>query len=86
MSRIGKQEILIPAGVTVIQSGNTLTVKGSKGSLSKVFRDDITITLSDKVITLGIKRNDKFWIFLLPKEEPSLSCSIVYRCRYHAYY
>ncbi len=64
MSRIGKQEILIPAGVKVTQNvssgGNTVTVVGPKGTLSKVFRDDITIVISDKNITLNIKRNDKF--------------------------
>jgi len=60
MSRIGKQEILIPAGVKVTQSGNSLTVAGPKGTLSRIFRDDITITVADKNITLNIKRNDKF--------------------------
>jgi large subunit ribosomal protein L6 len=64
MSRIGKQEIQIPAGVKVTQSvsslGNTFTVVGPKGTLTKIFRDDITITIGDKVITLNIKRNDKF--------------------------
>lgn len=60
MSRIGKQEILIPAGVEVSQSGAILIVKGPKGTLQKNFRDDITITIADKKITLNIKRNDKF--------------------------
>ena len=60
MSRIGKQEILIPAGVKVTNSGNTFTVVGPKGTLTRIFRDDITITVTDKVINLNIKRNDKF--------------------------
>ena len=64
MSRIGKQEILIPAGIKITQSesslGNTITVVGSKGTLSKTFRNDITITIANDVITLNIKRNDKF--------------------------
>jgi large subunit ribosomal protein L6 len=64
MSRIGKQEINIPAGVKVVIStsslGNTLTVTGPKGNLSKIFRDDISIVVTDKNITLNIKRNDKF--------------------------
>jgi len=60
MSRIGKQEILIPAGVKVSLNGLTLTVVGPKGTLTKNFRDDITITVGDKVINLNIKRNDKF--------------------------
>jgi large subunit ribosomal protein L6 len=60
MSRIGKQEILIPASVKVVQNGNNLTVTGPKGTLTRTFRDDITITVADKNITLNIKRNDKF--------------------------
>jgi len=60
MSRIGKQEILIPAGVKVVQNGDNLTVTGPKGSLTRFFRDDITIAVTDKNITLNIKRNDKF--------------------------
>src|SRR6185436_4932250 len=54
------QEISIPSGVEATISGNTFSVKGPKGSLSRVFRDDITIAINDKVITLNIKRNDKF--------------------------
>ncbi len=60
MSRIGKQEIQIPAGVEVKKEGVVLTVKGPKGTLTKNFRDDITIKIADKLITLDIKRNDKF--------------------------
>lgn len=60
MSRIGKQEILIPAGIKVVQNGNTISVTGPKGTISKFFRDDITIAITDKNVTLNIKRNDKF--------------------------
>lgn len=60
MSRIGKQEINIPDGVKVSQNGGVVTVAGPKGTISKNFRDDITITITDKVINLNIKRNDKF--------------------------
>src|SRR5476651_1774288 len=60
MSRIGKQEINIPTGVKVTQKGDVLTVVGPKGTLNKTFRDDITITITDKDVTLNIKRNDKF--------------------------
>ncbi len=60
MSRIGKQEIVIPAGVEVTKNGAILTVKGPKGTLTKTFRDDIEIKIADKMVTLSIKRNDKF--------------------------
>ena len=60
MSRIGKQEILIPKGVEVKKDGTVISVKGPKGTLTKIFRDDITITIADGKITLNPKRNDKF--------------------------
>ena len=60
MSRIGKQEIQIPTGVEVTRSGDVITVKGPKGSLTKIFRDDITITILGTMVTLALKRNDKF--------------------------
>lgn len=60
MSRIGKQEILIPDGVKVTKNGDTLTVAGSKGTLVRFFKDDIDINITDKLITLNVKRNDKF--------------------------
>ena len=60
MSRIGKQEILIPGGVKATQSGDTLTFVGPKGTLSRAFRDDIVITVASDKITLNVKRNDKF--------------------------
>jgi large subunit ribosomal protein L6 len=60
MSRIGKQEINIPDGVKVTQSGQNFTVIGPKGTLTKIFRDDITIVIAGGVINLSIKRNDKF--------------------------
>ncbi len=60
MSRIGKQEIQIPNGVNVTKSGDLLKVVGPKGTLTKSFRDDIDIKIGDKIITLNIKRNDKF--------------------------
>jgi len=60
MSRIGKQEIQIPAGVKVTKNGNTLSVAGPKGTLSRTFRDDIDIAVNGNVINLNVKRNDKF--------------------------
>ncbi len=60
MSRIGKKEIIIPAGVEVTKNGPTLTVKGPKGTLTKIFRDDVDVAIADKTINLSIKRNDKF--------------------------
>jgi len=60
MSRIGKQKIQIPKGVEVTKNGGVLTVKGPKGTLTKTFRDDITITIADGIVSLNTNRNDKF--------------------------
>lgn len=60
MSRIGKKEIVIPKGVEVSMTDGILKVKGPNGTLSKIFRDDITINITPELITLNIKRNDKF--------------------------
>lgn len=60
MSRIGKQEIQIPKGIKVTKEGEVISVTGSKGTLKKIFRDDIDIAISEDKIILNIKRNDKF--------------------------
>lgn len=42
MSRIGKNPVPIPAGVTLSQSGQTVSVKGPKGELSFTLPDAVT--------------------------------------------
>ena len=37
MSRIGKQPVVIPAGVTVTVDNSTVNVKGVKGELTRTF-------------------------------------------------
>jgi large subunit ribosomal protein L6 len=53
MSRIGKQPITVPAGVTVTIDGNTVTVKGGKGELTRTFRPYVTIEQDGDTITVG---------------------------------
>lgn len=61
MSRLAKNPIEIPSGVTITTSDGVITVKGSKGELKKPYLSDIvTINTSDKEVVLTIKRNDKF--------------------------
>ena len=43
MSRVGKQPIPIPSGVTVAIGGAAVTVKGSRGELSQSFHPDILV-------------------------------------------
>ena len=45
MSRIGKKPITVPAGVDVKIDGNTVTVKGPKGTLTNTFNADMIIKL-----------------------------------------
>src|SRR5471032_65395 len=48
MSRIGKQPVVIPAGVTVsVSPENVVTVKGPKGELKENIDRDITVTVKD---------------------------------------
>ena len=47
MSRIGKQPIVVPAGVTITVDGHAVTVKGPKGTLTKEFNKNLQITLED---------------------------------------
>ena len=45
MSRIGKQPITVPAGVDVTIDGNTVTVKGPKGELTRSFPEVMILSL-----------------------------------------
>ena len=48
MSRIGKQPVVLPAGVTVtVSKENQLVVKGPKGELKQEVDRDITIEVKD---------------------------------------
>jgi large subunit ribosomal protein L6 len=47
MSRIGKLPITVPNGVTVTQNGNTMTVKGPRGELTRSLPQAITVTLEN---------------------------------------
>jgi len=55
MSRIGKKEIVIPGSVNVDLKGNTLEVKGPKGSLTQTISEYIDTNIQDGRITLTIK-------------------------------
>lgn len=59
MSRIGKQIIIIPTGVTVKNENGNLHVKGPKGELSRIIHPNVilTITNSDIVVTVQDPEN-----------------------------
>jgi large subunit ribosomal protein L6 len=60
MSRIGKKPILIPKGVEVTRDGSDITVKGPKGSITRLFRNEVKITIADGEINLEPGNNSKF--------------------------
>ena len=59
MSRIGKQPIVVPAGVTVTNNNNLVTVKGAKGELTKQFSKELTIDVQDGQIVVTRPTDDK---------------------------
>ena len=50
MSRIGKQPVALPKGVSATVSGQTIEVKGPKGTRSFTATDDIEIVLEGDVV------------------------------------
>ncbi|MCH4185148.1 MAG: 50S ribosomal protein L6 [Eggerthellaceae bacterium] len=50
MSRIGKQPVVIPEGVEVKLDGQTLTVKGPKGELTRSFNEMMSLKMEDNQI------------------------------------
>ncbi|HJA89609.1 MAG TPA: 50S ribosomal protein L6 [Candidatus Jeotgalibaca merdavium] len=60
MSRIGNKLVEIPAGVTIAQDGNTVTVKGPKGELTQTFSELITINVEGNTATFTRANEEKF--------------------------
>ncbi|RZQ55231.1 50S ribosomal protein L6 [Pseudidiomarina tainanensis] len=50
MSRVAKAPIAIPAGVEVTLNGQEVTIKGAKGSLSRVVNDAVEVVKEDNVL------------------------------------
>ena len=65
MSRIGKKAVPVPAGVTATIDNGTMSVKGPKGTLSLVLRDEISYTVENDGISVqpanDTKRARAFW-------------------------
>lgn len=65
MSRIGKNPVTIPGGVTLTQDGQAVTVKGPKGELSFTLPEGVTGKLEDGAFTVspveGVKTAKAMW-------------------------
>ena len=59
MSRIGKKPVELPSGVSATVSGQTVEVKGPKGTRSFTATDDVTITLDDNIIRIEPRGKSK---------------------------
>jgi len=59
MSRIGKQPVALPDGVSASISGQTVEVKGPKQTKSFTFTDDVTIEVADGNITVTPRGKSK---------------------------
>ncbi|MCB1312326.1 MAG: 50S ribosomal protein L6 [Sedimentitalea sp.] len=59
MSRIGKKPVDLPSGVEAKVSGQTVEVKGPKGTRSFTATDDVTIAVDGNVITVTPRGTSK---------------------------
>ena len=60
MSRIGREPIAVPAGVTVtVAAGNAVTVKGPLGELNQTFNSALTIAQEGDKITVARPNDEK---------------------------
>jgi len=59
MSRIGRKPISVPGGVDVKINGNSVTVKGPKGTLSNSFNPEIGISMADGAINVTRPSDNK---------------------------
>jgi large subunit ribosomal protein L6 len=61
MSRVAKAPVAIPAGVEVTLNEQTITVKGTKGSLTRVINTDVSVVVDNNEIkcssVAGVKNN-----------------------------
>jgi large subunit ribosomal protein L6 len=59
MSRIGKKPVTMPAGVSATVSGQTIEVKGPKGTRSFKATDDVTITVDGQSVKVDPRGKSK---------------------------
>ncbi|SLN28180.1 50S ribosomal protein L6 [Pseudooctadecabacter jejudonensis] len=59
MSRIGKKPVELPSGVTASVSGQTVEVKGPKGTRSFTATDDVTITVEENTVKVDPRGKSK---------------------------
>lgn len=58
MSRVGKQQIKIPASTTVSFESGVFSVKGPLGTISKEFKPDVAVSVENDLITFSPRKED----------------------------
>ena len=59
MSRVGKKPVPVPAGVTASVSGQTVTMKGTKGELRFVVPEEVSVAMADGAVTVTPRDQSK---------------------------
>ena len=59
MSRIGKKPVAVPSGVTANVSGQTISVKGPKGTLQLMLPEDVTAKLESDGVQIDPRSDSK---------------------------
>jgi len=59
MSRVGKKPVSVPTGVTANVQGQTISVKGPKGTLSLIASDRVSVALDKGMIKVDPKDESK---------------------------
>ena len=59
MSRIGKRPVELPSGVEASVSGQTISVKGPKGTRTFTATDDVTLSVADGAVSVEPRGKSK---------------------------
>jgi large subunit ribosomal protein L6 len=62
MSRIAKEPVQLPTGVEFQQSGNVVTIKGSKGALSMELNTEVELGQNEGMLQVSARSGSKFSI------------------------
>ncbi len=59
MSRVGKKPVAVPSGVTATVDGQLIRVKGSKGELSFVVPENVSVAMEDGAVAVNPRDETK---------------------------
>ena len=58
MSRVGKQQLVIPANTEVTYTDHVFLVKGPLGTLQKTFTDHVAVTIAENMVTFAPTKDE----------------------------